>query len=105
MCMSFDYMFLMVVIPGPFNPKRFIDVYLEPLIEELQNLWHVGILMHDNAKNETFMMRTMNYLPVYGIASAWSTTGIIVGIGDQKANWISGFGNYSSDLYSSNISR
>ncbi|KAL0283102.1 UNVERIFIED_CONTAM: hypothetical protein Sangu_2911000 [Sesamum angustifolium] len=34
-CMSFEYMFLTRVIPGLSNSKRLIDVYLEPLIEEL----------------------------------------------------------------------
>ncbi|KAL0387699.1 UNVERIFIED_CONTAM: hypothetical protein Sradi_2651700 [Sesamum radiatum] len=42
MCINSEYMFLTMVIPGPSNPKHAIDVYLEPLIEELQNLWHVG---------------------------------------------------------------
>ncbi|KAL0445969.1 UNVERIFIED_CONTAM: hypothetical protein Slati_1724800 [Sesamum latifolium] len=45
MCMSSDYIFLTIVIPGPSNPKHLIDIYWEPLIEVLQNLWHVGILM------------------------------------------------------------
>ena len=35
MCMSAEYMFVMMVIPGPSNPKHLINVYLEPLIEEL----------------------------------------------------------------------
>ncbi|KAL0428620.1 UNVERIFIED_CONTAM: hypothetical protein Slati_3036800 [Sesamum latifolium] len=73
-----EYMFLTMVIPGPSNPKRHIDVYLEPLIEELLQLWHVGVLTHDHAMNQTFMMRaalmwTVNDLPVYGMASGWST--------------------------------
>ncbi|KAL0446176.1 UNVERIFIED_CONTAM: hypothetical protein Slati_1745500 [Sesamum latifolium] len=38
MCMSSDYIFLTMVIPGPSNPKRLIDVYLESLIEELLQL-------------------------------------------------------------------
>ncbi|KAL0367356.1 UNVERIFIED_CONTAM: hypothetical protein Sradi_3625700 [Sesamum radiatum] len=42
MCLSSDYMFLTIVIPGPSNTKRLIDVYLEPLIKELQNLWHIS---------------------------------------------------------------
>ncbi|KAL0401328.1 UNVERIFIED_CONTAM: hypothetical protein Slati_4162700 [Sesamum latifolium] len=42
MCMSSEYIFPMMVNPGPSDPKRLIDVYMEPLIEELQNLWHVG---------------------------------------------------------------
>ncbi|KAL2235890.1 UNVERIFIED_CONTAM: hypothetical protein Sindi_1321200 [Sesamum indicum] len=57
MCISSEYMFLKIVIPGPSNPKRLIDIYLEPLIEELQNLWHVGVLTCDNVKNKTFLMR------------------------------------------------
>ncbi|KAL0448253.1 UNVERIFIED_CONTAM: hypothetical protein Slati_1381700 [Sesamum latifolium] len=32
MCMSSEYMFLTMVIPGPSNLKRLIDVYLQPLI-------------------------------------------------------------------------
>ncbi|KAL0307979.1 UNVERIFIED_CONTAM: hypothetical protein Sangu_3001400, partial [Sesamum angustifolium] len=78
MCMSFEYMFLTIVILGPTNPKCLINIYLEPLIEELHNLWHAGVLAHDSAKNETFTMRaalmwTVNDLPACGIASEWST--------------------------------
>ncbi|KAK4410252.1 hypothetical protein Sango_0098200 [Sesamum angolense] len=78
MCMSFDYIIPTKVIPSPSNPKRLIDVYLEALIEELQNLWHVDVLTHDNVKNETFTMHaalmwTVNDLPPYGMASGWST--------------------------------
>ncbi|KAL0435230.1 UNVERIFIED_CONTAM: hypothetical protein Sradi_0230900 [Sesamum radiatum] len=42
MCMKSEYMFLSLIIPGPANPKRLIDVYLQPLIEELVQLWLVG---------------------------------------------------------------
>ncbi|KAL0301813.1 UNVERIFIED_CONTAM: hypothetical protein Sradi_6458100 [Sesamum radiatum] len=38
MCMSSEYIFLTMVIPGPSNPKPLIDVYFEPLIEELLQL-------------------------------------------------------------------
>ncbi|KAL0445737.1 UNVERIFIED_CONTAM: hypothetical protein Slati_1701600 [Sesamum latifolium] len=78
MCMSSEYMFLTMVIPGPSTLKRFIDVYMEPLIEELQNLWHVGVLTRDSARDETFAMRaalmwTVNDLPAYGMASGWNS--------------------------------
>ncbi|KAL0430494.1 UNVERIFIED_CONTAM: hypothetical protein Sradi_0675400 [Sesamum radiatum] len=80
MCMKPEYMFLTMVIPGPSNPKRCIDIYLEPLIKELLQLWHVGVLTHDHATNQAFMMRaalmwTINDLPAYGMASGWSTAG------------------------------
>ncbi|KAL0355354.1 UNVERIFIED_CONTAM: hypothetical protein Sradi_3982300 [Sesamum radiatum] len=82
MCMSSEYMFLTIVIPGPSNLKCLIDVYLEPLIEKLQNLWHVGVLMCDNARDETFSMRaalmwTVNDLPAYGMAFGWNSAGVM----------------------------
>ncbi|KAL0315381.1 UNVERIFIED_CONTAM: hypothetical protein Sradi_5416300 [Sesamum radiatum] len=72
MCMKPEHMFLTMVIPGPSNPKRRIDVYLKPLIEELLQLWHRGVLMHDHVTNQAFMMRailmwTFNDLPGYGM--------------------------------------
>ncbi|KAL0438870.1 UNVERIFIED_CONTAM: hypothetical protein Slati_2370000 [Sesamum latifolium] len=82
MRMSFKYVFLTMVIPGPSNLKHLIDVYLESLIEELQNLWHVGVLTRDSVKNETFTMRvalmwTKNNLPAYGMVSRCSTVGVM----------------------------
>ncbi|KAL0303318.1 UNVERIFIED_CONTAM: hypothetical protein Sradi_6199900 [Sesamum radiatum] len=71
-----------MVIRSPSNPKRLIDMYLELLIEELQILWHVGVLTHDNVMNQAFMMRAafmwiVNDLLAYGIASEWSIAGIM----------------------------
>ncbi|KAK4411792.1 hypothetical protein Sango_0252200 [Sesamum angolense] len=82
MCMKSEYMFLTMVIPGLSNPKRLIDVYLEPLIDELLQLWHVGVRTHDHATNQVFMMRaalmcTLNDLPAYRMAYGWSITGIM----------------------------
>ena len=36
-------MFLTVLIPGPRNPKDKLDVYLQPLIHELNLLWDYGV--------------------------------------------------------------
>ncbi|KAL0284716.1 UNVERIFIED_CONTAM: hypothetical protein Sangu_2811800 [Sesamum angustifolium] len=72
-----------MVIPGPSNPKRLIDVYLQPLIDELLQLWHVGVRTHDHATNQAFMMCaalmwTVNDdLPAYGMASGWSAACIM----------------------------
>jgi len=38
MCMTTTYMFLSCIILGPTNPKNMIDVYLQPLIDELKML-------------------------------------------------------------------
>ncbi|KAL0451623.1 UNVERIFIED_CONTAM: hypothetical protein Slati_1140400 [Sesamum latifolium] len=82
MCMKSEYMFLSLIIPGPANPKRLIDVYLQPLIEELVQLWQVGAQTYDASGKEFFMMRatlmwTVNDFPAYGMLSSWSTAGIM----------------------------
>ncbi|KAL0448967.1 UNVERIFIED_CONTAM: hypothetical protein Slati_1453100 [Sesamum latifolium] len=82
MCMSSEYMFLTMVIPSLSNPKRLIDVYLESLIKELLQLWHVGVRTYDHATDNEFIMRTalmwtVNDLPAYGMTFGWSTAGVM----------------------------
>jgi len=76
--MTKPYMFLTCLIPGPYNPKASINVYLEPLIDDLNKLWS-GIWTYDVSRKQNFLMRatlmwTINDLPVYGMLSGWSTT-------------------------------
>ncbi|KAL0463613.1 UNVERIFIED_CONTAM: hypothetical protein Slati_0248900 [Sesamum latifolium] len=64
-CLSYEYMFLTMVIPGP------------PLIKELLQLWHVGVRTYDHAMKNKFIMRvalmwTVNGLPGYG----WRLDGV-----------------------------
>ncbi|CAH9075324.1 unnamed protein product, partial [Cuscuta epithymum] len=82
MCMKSPYMFLSLIIPGPMCPKKKIDVYLQPLIDELKHLWDEGSITYDVAKNEMFSMRailmwTISDFPAYGMLSGWSTAGVL----------------------------
>ncbi|GAU32074.1 hypothetical protein TSUD_53420 [Trifolium subterraneum] len=79
MCMIKSYMFLSCIIPGPSNPTDGIDIYLQPLIDDLKRLW-IGELTYDIARKENFTMRaalmwTINDFPAYGMLSGWSTHG------------------------------
>ena len=40
--MKLEYMILSMIIPGPSSPIKDIDVYLQPLIHELKELWENG---------------------------------------------------------------
>ncbi|XP_057250070.1 uncharacterized protein LOC125496697 [Beta vulgaris subsp. vulgaris] len=69
-----------MLIPGPKGPGDAIDVYLQPLIEELKELWEVGVETYDASKKENFKMRaalllTINDFPAYGMLFGWSTKG------------------------------
>lgn len=46
--MKDEYTFLTLVIPGPKNPGRDIDVFLQPLIDELKELWSEEIETFDS---------------------------------------------------------
>ncbi|XP_039118067.1 uncharacterized protein LOC120253954 isoform X2 [Dioscorea cayenensis subsp. rotundata] len=81
MCMKRPYMFLTLICPGPKNPKKNIDVFLQPLIDELNNLWVCGEMAYDISKSEYFRMKaallwTINDFPAYGMLSGWSTAGV-----------------------------
>ncbi|CAJ2669088.1 unnamed protein product [Trifolium pratense] len=78
MCMTKPYMFLSCIIPGPSNPTDGIDVYLQPLIDDLKRLW-IGELTYDIARKENFIMRaalmwTINDFPTYGMLSDTTET-------------------------------
>jgi hypothetical protein len=80
MCMKQPYFMLSLIIPGPRSPGMKIDVYLEPLILELKELWNVGVPTFDVSLKEKFTMRaalmwTINDFPAYGDLSGWSTKG------------------------------
>ncbi|XP_076937830.1 uncharacterized protein LOC143605699 [Bidens hawaiensis] len=49
-----EYFMLSSLIPGPESPGNNIDIYLQPLIEELKDLWVNGLETYDKSKDETF---------------------------------------------------
>ncbi|XP_024630394.2 uncharacterized protein [Medicago truncatula] len=80
MCMKQPNFILSLLIPGPKGPGNNIDVYMQPLIEELKELWEIGVRTFDACKRESFQMRaaimwTINDFPAYANLSGWSTKG------------------------------
>jgi len=57
MYMTTPFMFLTCVIFGPKYSKNKIGVYLQPLIDELKELWDVGIEMYDISTSTTFQIK------------------------------------------------
>ncbi|XP_074288515.1 uncharacterized protein LOC141613670 [Silene latifolia] len=71
---------LSLLIPGPEGPGNNIDVYLQPLIEELKDLWNVGLETYDKFRNETFKLHaaltwTISDFPGNSMLSGWKTKG------------------------------
>ncbi|KAG7533063.1 Transposon En/Spm-like [Arabidopsis thaliana x Arabidopsis arenosa] len=71
LCMKKENIMLTLLIPGPQQPGNNIDVYLEPLIEDLCHLWDNGELTYDAFSKSTFTLKaillwTISDFPAYG---------------------------------------
>jgi hypothetical protein len=73
---------LSLLIPGPKSPGDDIDVFLQPLIDELKVLWEDGVRTYDAYSKEMFNMYcvllwTIQDFPGYANLSGWSTKGFL----------------------------
>ena len=80
LCMKQHSFMLYLRIPGPESSEEKIDVFLQPLIDELIDLWVNGLQTYDvNAKNsfklQAALLWTINDFPAYGMLSGWSVRG------------------------------
>nr|XP_009776780.1 PREDICTED: uncharacterized protein LOC104226462 [Nicotiana sylvestris] len=78
LCVKQPNFILSMIIPGPRTAGNNIDVYLQPLINELNELWSEGVDTFDSSKDEMFRMRTalmwtISDFPGLDILSGWNT--------------------------------
>ncbi|XP_047949378.1 uncharacterized protein LOC125195243 [Salvia hispanica] len=62
------------------TPGNNIDIYLQPLIADLKDLWEVGVETYDASKKQNFQLHasliwTISDFPGYAYLSGWSTQG------------------------------
>lgn len=82
MCMKQPYFMLSLLIPGPEGPENDIDIYLQPLVDELKSFWEVSVNIFDSFRNQNFNMHaailwTINDFPAYKNISSWNTVGAL----------------------------
>jgi hypothetical protein len=80
LCLKQPFWMLSMLIPGKNSPGNNIDVYLQPMIDELKDLWEKGVDTWDAKEKKNFNLRaillwTINEFPAYGMLSGWSTKG------------------------------
>ncbi|XP_059284728.1 uncharacterized protein LOC132038023 [Lycium ferocissimum] len=78
LCMKQPNFILSMIILGPRTAGNNIDVYLQPLIMELNGLWWEGVDIFDSSKDEMFRMRatlmwTVSDFPGLDILFGWNT--------------------------------
>jgi Transposase family tnp2 len=69
-----------LLISGPKQPENDIDVYLAPLLEDLNKLWRDGVRVFDLYLKKHFTLRaiifyTINDFPAYGNLSGYKNKG------------------------------
>lgn len=83
LCMKQSNFILSMINPGPYTVGNNIDIYLQPLIKELNELWSKGVDTFGSSKNEIFKMRgalMWTFSDFFGldILSGWNThTGLV----------------------------
>lgn len=78
-CMDKEFTMLTLLIHGPTEPGHYIDVYLQPLVDELKELWSVGKLTYDAHTKSNFtlkeiLMWCVHDFPSYGHVSGCRTS-------------------------------
>jgi hypothetical protein len=80
LCLKEPFWMMSMLIPGPKSPGQNIDVYLQPMIDELYDLWVNGVETWDakekkNFKFHAILLWAINDFPAYAMLSGWSTKG------------------------------
>ncbi|XP_026420666.1 uncharacterized protein LOC113316735 [Papaver somniferum] len=62
---------------GPRAPGKDIDVYLQPLIEELKELWNDGVMTFDSFTGSEFLMRARLLLAIHDFSALGTLSGCV----------------------------
>jgi hypothetical protein len=96
LCMKRTYIMMPLMIQGPKQTGNDIDVYLEPLIDDLVTLWKDGVKVWDEYKWEHFKLRTLLFVTITDLPGLGSLAGLatkeykgcVVCLDGTKARWL-----------------
>jgi hypothetical protein len=55
---------LTIPISGPTQPGFDMDVFLEPLMEDMKILWEIGVQMLDEYRKDLFTLRAIIFVTI-----------------------------------------
>jgi hypothetical protein len=95
LCMKEENFFLSLVVPGPKNPGKNLNVFMRPLVDELNEAWP-GVVTYDSFSKKNFKMRVSYHTSIHdylalGMFSGWSTHGRLACIEcmeDVDSTWL-----------------
>jgi hypothetical protein len=66
---------LSILIQGPKQAGINIDVFLEPLIEDMAKLWNEGVRMWDVYQQEYFMLKAIIFVCIHDAPGGFTVSG------------------------------
>jgi hypothetical protein len=66
---------LSILVQGPKQAGIDIDVFLEPLMEDIANLWNEGVRMWDQYQQEYFMLKEIIFVCIYDAPGGFTVSG------------------------------
>lgn len=80
MCMKKEFNILTMLISGPKSPGKCLNVFMRPLIDELNTLWNSGVCTYDSFSGSFFTMKaavlwTISDFPGSGMLGGHKTKG------------------------------
>ncbi|XP_026410581.1 uncharacterized protein LOC113305794 [Papaver somniferum] len=72
-----EFSMLCLLISGPRAPGKDIDVYLQPLIEELKELWNDGVMTFDSFTGSEFLMRARLLWAIHDFPALGTLSGCV----------------------------
>ena len=64
LCQKRKYLLLTIIILGPKAPGIDIDVFLEPLMQEMETLWKHGVKMWDELAKSSFTCKAIIFVTI-----------------------------------------
>jgi hypothetical protein len=75
LCHKRKFLLLTILIQGTKKPGIDIDVFLEPLMEEMEKFWKHGVKMWDEYRRETFTLKAIIFVTIIDYSALFSLSG------------------------------
>jgi hypothetical protein len=69
------YLLLTILISGPTQPGVDMDVFLEPLMEDMKILWETGVQILDEYRKESFTLRAIIFVTINDYPALFTLSG------------------------------
>jgi hypothetical protein len=69
------YILLTILISGPTQPGVDMDVFLEPLMEDMKILWETGVEMLDEYRKDLFTLRAIIFVTINDYPALFTLSG------------------------------